>query len=105
MGSGCLKQGNSGVDTKCSYNGEGPESGKSEKASHVLSNKEVIYHFSGNVAEWVRDSSDLPKSFYQYVSSYYKDEYLNNNLDYSPQGVYPLAIIGKISIVGWVTDR
>ena len=55
-GSGCLKQGNNGNhDDGCGY-GEGkPEAGKSSKASHVLSNGELIYHFSGNVREWVQD--------------------------------------------------
>ena len=57
VGSGCLKQGNNGVDTKCSYNGGDPERGGKAKASHVLSNEQLIYHFSGNVWEWVRDNN------------------------------------------------
>ena len=91
IGSGCLNQGNSGWSTKCSYKGSGLEEGGSEKASHVLSNNEVIYHFSGNLWEWVKDKDhrSMGSKQHQYVSSYYENSVLKNNLRYNPEGVYP----------------
>lgn len=55
VGVGCVFRGNVGVDDACSYDNDGPDKGSSRdsKASHTLSNSEVIYDFAGNVFEWV----------------------------------------------------
>ena len=54
VGSGILKRGNVGTTDAGSYNGADPETGiLNSKAILKLSNGEEIYHFSGNVWEWV----------------------------------------------------
>ena len=54
VGSGILKRGNVGITDAGSYNGADPETGiLNDKAILKLSNGEEIYHFSGNVWEWV----------------------------------------------------
>lgn len=60
IGVGCVKRGNIGISDSCSY---GPGSietdgGASTKAKHELSNGEFIYHFAGNVYEWVDMGKD-----------------------------------------------
>lgn len=59
IGSGCVKEGNSGDNSECSYKTAvpGPEAGSNPDAMHVLSNGERIYHFSGNVWEWIKDDN------------------------------------------------
>lgn len=56
VGSGCLSRGNNGSTTTCSYNGINAESGtgRDAKASHILSNSEVIWDLAGNMEEWTR---------------------------------------------------
>ncbi len=78
---GCLNQGNNGVQSDCSYNGDNPESGDEERARHTLSNGESIYHFSGNVWEWVKDDNNSKKGSNQYMSGY-------SGSDYGPEGKY-----------------
>ena len=54
VGSGMIKRGNVGTTDDGSYNGADPETGiLNDKAKLKLSNGEEIYHFSGNVWEWV----------------------------------------------------
>jgi formylglycine-generating enzyme required for sulfatase activity len=56
VGSGILKRGNVGTPDAGSYDGDNPETGiLNSKAILKLSNGEEIYHFSGNVWEWVDD--------------------------------------------------
>lgn len=54
VGNGCLFRGNNGIDDACGYNSTSIEKGlgRNNKASLTLSNGEVIWDFSGNVAEW-----------------------------------------------------
>ena len=48
LGSGCVYQGNNGLDTPCSYDGDSLERGANNaKARHILSNGESINHFHG----------------------------------------------------------
>ena len=91
MGSGCLNQGNNGYDTKCSYDGDNQERGGKNlrKPPMCLSNSKTIYHFSGNVWEWVRDNNSRSQGSDKYVSSHYENRSLSNNLDYSSEGIYP----------------
>ena len=57
VGSGMIKRGNVGIVDAGSYNGADPETGiLNDKAILKLSNGEEIYHFSGNVWEWVDDT-------------------------------------------------
>ena len=82
LGSGCVYQGNNGLDTLCSYDGDGPEEGvNDDKARHVLSNGESINHFPGNVWEWVKDDNDSKVGKSQYMSNY-------SGSDYGPEGNY-----------------
>ena len=83
LGSGCVYQGNNGLDTPCSYDGDNPERGANNaKARHVLSNGEFINHFPGNVWEWVKDDNDSTKvGENQYMSNY-------SGSDYGPEGDY-----------------
>ena len=64
VGSGMIKRGNVGTTDDGSYNGADPETGiLNDKAKLKLSNGEEIYHFSGNVWEWVDETkltSELP---------------------------------------------
>ncbi len=55
VGTGCVYQGNTGVNSACSYNISSIDQGLSRdsKAIHTLKNGEQIWDFSGNVAEWV----------------------------------------------------
>ncbi len=54
VGSGMIKRGNVGITDAGSYNGADPETGiLNDKAKLKLSNGEEIYHFSGNVWEWL----------------------------------------------------
>ena len=54
VGSGMIKRGNVGITDAGSYDGDNPETGiLNDKAKLKLSNGEEIYHFSGNVWEWV----------------------------------------------------
>lgn len=56
VGEGCLKRGNIGLSDQCSYlNSTTPleSTNGSSSASLTLSNGNIIYHFSGNVFEWV----------------------------------------------------
>jgi hypothetical protein len=54
VGSGMIKRGNVGITDDGSYDGANPETGiLNDKAKLKLSNGEEIYHFSGNVWEWV----------------------------------------------------
>ena len=79
LGSGCVDQGNNGLDTSCSYDGGNPERGANNaKARHILSNGESINHFSGNVCEWVKDDNDYKVEKDQYMSNY-------SGLDYGPE--------------------
>lgn len=57
VGAGCLNQGNTGYNSQCSYASDGPERGGDKRSSHVLSNGEEIYHFSGNLWQWVKDDN------------------------------------------------
>ena len=59
VGAGCISQGNISVESTCSYTRNGPERGHDARAIHELSNGEEIYHFSGNVGEWVKDNNTL----------------------------------------------
>ena len=82
LGSGCVYQGNNGLDTPCSYDGDNPERGAhNAKARHVLSNGESINHFPGNVWEWVKDDNDSKVGENQYMSNY-------SGSDYGPKGDY-----------------
>jgi hypothetical protein len=57
VGSGMVKRGNVGITDDGSYDGANPETGiLNDKAKLKLSNGEEIYHFSGNVWEWVDDT-------------------------------------------------
>jgi len=59
VGSGVIKKGNAGNVTG-SYNGADPETGiLNDLAKLKLSNGEEIYHFSGNVWEWVNAEISL----------------------------------------------
>lgn len=54
--SGVLKQGKTGEDISyISYGGAGLDTGNPTLATLKLTNGQEIYHFSGNVAEWVDD--------------------------------------------------
>ncbi|MGI6340709.1 MAG: SUMF1/EgtB/PvdO family nonheme iron enzyme [Minisyncoccales bacterium] len=56
IGSGMIKRGNVGIVDAGSYNGADPEAGiTNDLAKLTLSNGKQIYHFSGNVWEWVDD--------------------------------------------------
>ena len=82
LGSGCVYQGNNGLDTPCSYDGDDPEEGvNDDKARHVLSNGESINHFPGNVWEWVKDDNDSKVDENQYMFNY-------SGSDYGPEGDY-----------------
>ena len=82
LGFGCVYQGNNGLETQCSYDGANPERGAdNHKARHVLSNGEFIYHFPGNVWEWVKDDNNHKVSGNQYMSRY-------SDSDYGPAGNY-----------------
>ena len=69
----------------------GPERGAREKARHILSNKEYINHFAGNVWEWVKDDNDSTsrRSVNQYI---YK---LSGHEKYGPQRHYNDHICNK----------
>jgi len=57
VGSGILKRGNVGITDAGSYNGGDPETGiLNSKAILKLSNGTEIYHFSGNVWQWLSDT-------------------------------------------------
>ena len=59
VGSGMIKRGNVGITDAGSYDGDNPETGVlNTKAILKLSNGSEIYHFSGNVWEWVDDKFD-----------------------------------------------
>ena len=82
LGSGCVYQGNNGLDTPCSYDGDNPERGaNNNKARHILSNGESVNHFPGNVFEWVKDDNDSKVGENQYMSNY-------SGSDYGPEGDY-----------------
>lgn len=75
VGSGMIKRGNVGILDDGSYNGDNPETGiLNDKAILKLSNGEEIYHFSGNVWEWVDDkiecgATSCPSSLMPYDST------------------------------------
>lgn len=59
VGSGCIFRGNSNLNDACGYDGANPESGtgRNSKASHTLSNGQVIWDFAGNVwslVDWTK---------------------------------------------------
>ena len=59
VNSGCVYQGNTGKNTLCSYDGGGLVSEiENRKARHVLSNGKSIYHFAGNIWEWMIEDND-----------------------------------------------
>ena len=86
VGQGCLKQGNSGTKNKmCGYNsGDSPERGARKKARHILSNKEYIYHFAGNVWEWVKGNNPFKQSKNRYIYKLSGQK----KYHYGPQGDY-----------------
>jgi hypothetical protein len=76
VGSGILKRGNVGTTDDGSYDGADPETGiLNDKAKLKLSNGEEIYHFSGNVWEWVDDTITQGEqyiNFNQNASNWYE---------------------------------
>jgi formylglycine-generating enzyme required for sulfatase activity len=76
VGSGMIKRGNVGITDDGSYNGADPETGiLNDKAKLKLSNGEEIYHFSGNVWEWVDDTITQGEqyiNFNQNASNWYE---------------------------------
>jgi len=86
VGKGCLKRGNTGLDSPCSVRGKSTYGiGVRAKAIHVFSNGEKISDFSGNVSEWVLDNYNFIKS----LSSDYVSEKSGaiKNL-FGPEGNY-----------------
>ena len=82
VGMGRVYQGNNGVEDSLSgYRGGGPQSGiLDRRARHVLSNGKSIYHFPGNVWEWVKGGNNSPVGEHgQYMSEY-------SGSDYGPEG-------------------
>jgi len=75
VGSGVLKRGNVGDTATGDYDGTDPESGiLNDLAKLTLSNGKQIYHFSGNVWEWVDDkieckASSCPNTLMPYDST------------------------------------
>jgi len=62
--SGVLKQGKTGEDISyISYGGSGLDTGNPTLATLKLTNGQEIYHFSGNVAEWVDDKIDCISAY------------------------------------------
>lgn len=53
VGSGCIKQGNTGFATECSYDAGGIVGGEDDRSAHVLSNGKKIFHFTGNASHHV----------------------------------------------------
>jgi formylglycine-generating enzyme required for sulfatase activity len=76
VGSGMIKRGNVGITDDGSYDGANPETGiLNDKAKLKLSNGEEIYHFSGNVWEWVDDTITQGEqyiNFNQNASNWYE---------------------------------
>ncbi|MGI6340634.1 MAG: SUMF1/EgtB/PvdO family nonheme iron enzyme [Minisyncoccales bacterium] len=68
IGSGMIKRGNVGIVDAGSYNGADPEAGiTNDLAKLTLSNGKQIYHFSGNVWEWVDDKIECGVSSCPYT--------------------------------------
>jgi hypothetical protein len=76
VGSGMVKRGNVGITDDGSYEWCNPETGiLNDKAKLKLSNGQEIYHFSGNVWEWVDDTITQGEqyiNFNQNASNWYE---------------------------------
>ncbi|MCB0411223.1 MAG: SUMF1/EgtB/PvdO family nonheme iron enzyme, partial [Bdellovibrionales bacterium] len=83
VGSGCISRGNS-AGSACGYRALGLESGRDARATHTLSSGEEIYHFSGNVSEWVKDNI-TSRYFSGYISSFISGEITHK---FGPEGYY-----------------
>ena len=91
VGLGCLNQGNAGEEGECSYNGGNPEKGDDPRAIHILSSGESfhsIYHFSGNVWEWVSDDNNRSRGEDQFISQISSVGDQDLKYDYGPSRNY-----------------
>jgi len=97
VGSGMIKRGNVGTTDDGSYDGADPETGiLNDKAKLKLSNGEEIYHFSGNVWEWVdetKTTTELLANFNSQSSNWY--EYNGTIVaDFSKAIILPYSMAG-----------
>ncbi|MDD2909405.1 MAG: SUMF1/EgtB/PvdO family nonheme iron enzyme [Candidatus Pacebacteria bacterium] len=98
VGSGMIKRGNVGITDAGSYEGAtDPEAGvTNDLAKLTLSNGKQIYHFSGNVWEWVdetRTNAELLANFNSQSSNWY--EYNGTIVaDFSKAIILPYSMAG-----------
>lgn len=86
---GCMKNGNSGVDSVCGYNKLGLDPDgftRNTKAALTLSNGSVIWDFSGNLEEWVLwghydDYADADASMAAFVALFGGNTCATENID------------------------